>query len=102
MSDDEDLNELRRMRAGKAALDGPLGDKLAELRRRQAAASRDQSSYFDDGGAGPSGPSGSGPQRSKPSSAFADDDDDDDTVRAKETLRPSCISRNRSSVCSTA
>ena len=40
MSDDEDLAELRRLRGGRPALDGPLGDKLAELRRRAVMAWR--------------------------------------------------------------
>lgn len=86
MSDDEDLEEIRRMRAGKApALDGPLGDKLAELRRRQAAASRDQSIFAD--APGPSRPPGPSPQRLRESSSLADDGDDDESVRACHSSR---------------
>lgn len=67
------------MRAGKASLEGPLGDKLAELRRRQnAAAARDQSHFAD-------APDSSRPNthQSKESSSRAADDDDDDVSASR-------------------
>lgn len=79
MSDDEDAAELRRMRAGKGpALDGPLGNQLAELRRRQAAASADDS-FFEDSH-GPTVADAT-PQQSKHSSSLAQSNDNVRVVR---------------------
>lgn len=90
MSDDEDLAELRRIRnagGGRPQLDGPLGDKLSELRRRATASSAARDDFYEDPKAqhGPSRPPafGGGPSRaSREESEDADADDNLPSIQA--------------------